>query len=208
MNQANTPDAKKRQIDQKRGIGVRDLVTCAIFTVIYFIVFFACGMTGLIPIMAFLFPLPLALVSGISQMLFYTKVRSFGMVTIMGALLGLISFLMGYGPIGLCFGIVCGLIADLILRAGGYKSLKCSVASHCVFSLWVIGTMLPMWILGQAYFEPYRASQGDAFVNESLAYLSGGMLVIVVVGIIVCALIGAAIGTKVLRKHFERAGIA
>ena len=141
-------------------------------------------------------------------MLFYTKVRSFGMVTIMGALLGLISFLMGYGPNGLCFGIVCGLIADLILRAGGYKSLKCSVASHCVFSLWVIGTMLPMWILGQAYFEPYRASQGDAFVNESLAYLSGGMLVIVVVGIIVCALIGAAIGTKVLRKHFERAGIA
>lgn len=208
MNQANTPDAKKRQIDQKRGIGVRDLVTCAIFTVIYFIVFFACGMTGLVPIMAFLFPLPLALVSGISQMLFYTKVRSFGMVTIMGALLGLISFLMGYGPIGLCFGIVCGLIADLILRAGGYKSLKCSVASHCVFSLWVIGTMLPMWILGQAYFEPYRASQGDAFVNESLAYLSGGMLVIVIVGIIVCALIGAAIGTKVLRKHFERAGIA
>lgn len=208
MNQTKTPDAKKRQIDQKCGIGVRDLVTCAIFTVIYFIVFFACGMTGLIPIMAFLFPLPLALVSGISQMLFYTKVRSFGMVTIMGALLGLISFLMGYGPIGLCFGIVCGLIADLILRAGGYKSLKCSVASHCVFSLWVIGTMLPMWILGQAYFEPYRASQGDAFVNESLAYLSGGMLVIVVVGIIVCALIGAAIGTKVLRKHFERAGIA
>ena len=67
---------------------IRDsLVTCAIFTVIYFIVFFACGMMGLIPIMAFLFPLPLALVSGISQMLFYTKVRSFGMVTIMGCLL-------------------------------------------------------------------------------------------------------------------------
>ena len=201
MSQAKTPSAEKRQIDKKSGIGVRDLVTCAIFTVIYFIIFFACGMTGLIPIMAFL-------VSGIPQMLFYTKVRSFGMVTIMGALLGLISFLMGYGPIGLCLGVACGLIADLILRTGGYKSLKCSVASHCVFSLWVIGTMLPMWILGQAYFEPYRASQGDAFVNESLAYLSGGMLAIVVAGIVVCALVGAAIGTKVLRKHFERAGIA
>ena len=180
MSQAKTPSAEKRQIDKKSGIGVRDLVTCAVFTVIYFIIFFACGMTGFVPIMAFLFPLPLALVSGIPQMLFYTKVRSFGMVTIMGALLGLISFLMGYGPI----------------------------ASHCVFSLWVIGTMLPMWILGQAYFEPYRASQGDAFVNEMMAYLSGGMLVAVVAGIVVCALVGAAIGTKVLRKHFERAGIA
>lgn len=208
MSQAKTPSAEKRQIDKKSGIGVRDLVTCAIFTVIYFIIFFACGMTGFVPIMAFLFPLPLALVSGIPQMLFYTKVRSFGMVTIMGALLGLISFLMGYGPIGLCFGTACGLVADLILRAGKYKSLKCSVASHCVFSLWVIGTMLPMWILGQAYFEPYRASQGDAFVNEMMAYLSGGMLAVVVAGIVVCALVGAAIGTKVLRKHFERAGIA
>lgn len=202
------PRGEKRHIEQKRGIGVRDLVTCAIFTVIYFVIFFACGMTGMIPIMAFLFPLPLALVSGISQMLFYTKVHAFGMVTVMGALLGLIAFLMGYGPLGLGFGVVCGLIADLILKAGGYKSLKCSVASHCVFSLWVIGTMLPMWILGQAYFEPYRASQGDAFVNEAMALLSVGMLVAIVIGIVVCALVGAFIGTKVLKKHFERAGIA
>ena len=89
MSQAKTPSAEKRQIDKKSGIGVRDLVTCAVFTVIYVIIFFACGMTGFVPIMAFLFPLPLALVSGIPQMLFYTKVRSFGMVTIMGALLGL-----------------------------------------------------------------------------------------------------------------------
>ena len=74
-------------------------------SVIYFIIFFACGCLGFVPVMAFLFPLPLALVSGIPQMLFYTKVRSFGMVTIMGALLGLLAFLMGYGPIGLGFGI-------------------------------------------------------------------------------------------------------
>ena len=208
MGQSTAPRGEKRRIERKSGIGVRDLVTCAVFAVIYFIVFFACGMTGLIPIMAFLFPLPLALVSGISQMLFYTKMHAFGMVTVMGALMGLISFLMGYGPIGLGFGIVCGLAADLVLKAGTYKSVKCSVASHCVFSLWVIGTMLPMWILGQAYFEPYRASQGDAFVDEAMSLLSMGMLAVVVAGIVVCALIGALIGTKVLKKHFERAGIA
>ena len=110
------PRGAKREIEQKAGIGVRDLVTVAVFSVIYFIIFFACGCLGFVPVMAFLFPLPLALVSGIPQMLFYTKVRSFGMVTIMGALLGLLAFLMGYGPIGLGFGIVFGLIADLILR--------------------------------------------------------------------------------------------
>lgn len=158
--------------------------------------------------MAFLFPLPLALVSGIPQMLFYTKVRSFGMVTIMGALLGLLAFLMGYGPIGLGFGIVFGLIADLILRAGAYKSTRCAVAAHAAFSLWVVGTMLPMWILGQAYFEPFRSSQGDAYVNEMLGLLSGGMLAVVVIGIVACAVVGALVGRAVLKKHFERAGIA
>ena len=147
------PRGAKRQIEQKRGIGVRDLVTCAVFAVIYFVIFFACGCLGMIPIMAYLFPLPLALVSGISQMLFYTKVRSFGMVTIMGALMGLLTFLMGYGPIGLGFGIVCGLVADLILKAGGYRSVKAAIASHCVFSLWIVGTQLPMWIMTEAYFD-------------------------------------------------------
>ena len=201
------PRGAKREIEQKAGIGVRDLVTVAVFSVIYFI-FFACGCLGFVPVMAFLFPLPLALVSGIPQMLFYTKVRSFGMVTIMGALLGLLAFLMGYGPIGLGFGIVFGLIADLILRAGAYKSTRCAVAAHAAFSLWVVGTMLPMWILGQAYFEPFRSSQGDAYVNEMLGLLSGGMLAVVVIGIVACAVVGALVGRAVLKKHFERAGIA
>ena len=130
------------------------------------------------------------------------------MVTIMGALLGLLAFLMGYGPIGLGFGIVCGLLADLIMRAGKYKSYKNMVAGHCVFSLWIIGTMLPMWVMGQAYFEPYRATQGDAYVAEMSALLTGGMLGIIAVGIIVCAVLGMLLGRAVLKKHFERAGIA
>ncbi len=101
-----------------------------------------------------------------------------------------------------------GLIADLILRAGAYKSTRCAVAAHAAFSLWVVGTMLPMWILGQAYFEPFRSSQGDAYVNEMLGLLSGGMLAVVVIGIVACAVVGALVGRAVLKKHFERAGIA
>ena len=189
-------------------LGGKDLINIGIFTAIYFVVVFAVACLGFIPILMAAICGIIPLIAGIPYMLFLTRARKFGMITILGLLTGIIMFITGMGYFSIATGLICGLIADLILRAGGYKSLKCSVASHCVFSLWVIGTMLPMWILGQAYFEPYRASQGDAFVNESLAYLSGGMLVIVVVGIIVCALIGAAIGTKVLRKHFERAGIA
>lgn len=207
MSQTSATGAK-RDIARKEGLGVRDLVTVAVFSVIYLVIFFLCGMTGLIPIMAFLFPLPLAFLTGIPNTLFYTKAHAFGMVTIMGALLGLISFLMGYGPVGLGFGIVCGVLADLIMRAGSYRSFKHMVAGHCVFSLWIIGTMLPMWIMGQAYFEAYRATQGDAYVAEMQALLTGGMLGGVVAGIVVCAALGMLLGRAVLKKHFERAGIA
>lgn len=198
----------KRQVEVKKGIGVRDLVTVGIFTVIYFIVFFVCASTGIIPIMVFLFPLPLALISGIPNILFYTKTTKFGMVSIMGILLGLLSFLMGYGPLCIVIGAVCGIGADLILRAGKYKSWKHMIAAHCVFSEWIVGTMLPMWIMGNTYFEPYRASQGDAFVDQSAALLNVGMLAIVIVGIVIFAFIGAYLGRAVLKKHFKRAGIA
>lgn len=208
MSQETSPRGAARVIEERRGLGVRDLVTCAVFAVIYFVIFFCCGMTGFVPVMAFFFPLPLALVSGIPQMLFYTKVHTFGMVTIMGTLMGLITFLMGYGPLGLGAGVVCGLVADLILKAGSFKSVKCAVASHCVFSLWVVGTQLPMWIMTEAYFEPYRASQGDAYVDELIQFVSGTVLAGDVVGIVVCGIVGALIGRALLRKHFERAGIA
>ncbi|WP_281654512.1 MptD family putative ECF transporter S component [Eggerthella sinensis] len=206
MGEATT--GAKRTIARKEGLGVRDLVTVAVFTVVYFVFFFISGSLGMIPIFVFFFPLPLAFLTGISNTLFYTKAHTFGMIAIMGTLLGLISFLMGYGPLGLGFGIGCGVAADLIMRAGKYQSFKAMTAGHCVFSLWILGTMLPMWIMGQAYFEPYRATQGDAYVNESLALLSGGMLAAVVAGIVVCAVLGMLLGRVVLKKHFERAGIA
>ena len=81
---------------QTSKIGVRDLVNVAIFTVIYFVIFYVCAMTGFVPVMAVFYPVLTAIIAGIPCILFYTKVKSFGLVTIMGVLLGLIFFLMGY----------------------------------------------------------------------------------------------------------------
>lgn len=206
--QAAPQGALRKEASEKKGLQVRDLITLGIFAVIYLVLFFLGASLGVIPIMVILFPLPIALVTGIPNVLFYTKAQKFGMVTLMGTLLGIFFFFMGYGPLCIAFGVVCGLAADLIMRAGSYKSWKHMVAGHVVFSEWMLGTMMPMWILGAAYFEPSRASQGEAFVEQSMALVSTGSLVGVVVGIAVCALVGAFIGRAILKKHFERAGIA
>ena len=123
-------------------------------------------------------------------------------------LLGLIFFLMGYGYYALITGIVFGLLADVIMKAGKYKSWKAMLAGYAVFSVWQVGTQLPMFIMGDAYVEMYRASQGDAFADSLAALVQGYMVPVVILATAVGGVIGALIGRAVLNKHFKRAGIA
>ena len=67
-------------------------------------------------------------------MLFLTKTGKFGAATIMGTLVSALCFLMGQSWISVPFGIVFGFLADLIFKAGNYKSWKHTVLGYCVFT--------------------------------------------------------------------------
>ncbi len=192
---------------EKRKIGVKDLVNTGIFAVIYFIAFFIAGMTGFIPIMTVFYPVILAVLGGIPCILFFTKTDKFGLITILCVLMGLVTFIMGYGPYALITSIVCGLAADLIMRAGNYKSWKHMLIGYCVFSEWVVGSQFIMFIMKDAYIDNYRASQGDAYADAVSSIVNNYMIPVVIVLVFVGALIGAYIGRAMLKKHFKRAGI-
>ncbi len=189
-------------------MSVKDLITVGVFTVVYFVIFFISAMTGMIPIMAIFYPVLIALLAGIPCVLFFTKVKKFGMITIMATLSAVLLWLMGYGYMGIATGLVFGLAADLIMKAGGYRSFAKMLIGYVVFCLWVIGTQLPMFIGAEAYAEAFRETQGDAFVDGLEKLISWGMCGVVVAVTIVAAVIGGLIGRAVLKKHFERAGIA
>lgn len=189
-------------------LSVKDLVTVGVFTVVYFIVFFVSAMTGFVPVMAVFYPVLIAALAGIPCVLFFTKVEHFGMVTIMSTLTGLLICLMGYGYFGIITGIIFGLIADLIMKSGDYKSFSKMVIGYAIFSIWVMGTQLPMFLSVKAYAEPFRATQGDEFVDGLEALVSWNMCAVVLLATIVAAVVGAFIGKAVLKKHFVRAGIA
>ena len=80
---------------EKKNIGIKDLVNLGLFTAIYFVLFFISGMTGLIPVMAVFYPVLLAVLGGIPCILFFSKTQKFGLVTMMGILMGLITFFDG-----------------------------------------------------------------------------------------------------------------
>ena len=141
-------------------------------------------------------------------MLFLTKTGKFGAATIMGTLVSVLCFLMGQSWISIPFGVVFGFLADLIFNAGEYKSWKHTVLGYCVFTEWVIGSMLPMWIMRDTFFEAYRSNGGtDEYINAVMSLTANWMLPVVIILGIVGGVIGAYLGKAILKKHFVKAGI-
>ena len=192
-------------------LNVKDLVNVGIFTAIYFILFFISTFTSYIPIFVFVFTTITAIIAGIPVILFLTRVKKFGMITIMCAICGILCFVMGNGPLSIVFAVICGLVADFIWKAGKYTSWKHMLLSYVVISLWPVGTLFNIVMLGDAYFENFRGSLGDAYADQALAIfhsISGLLLPGIIVVTAIAAVIGAYIGKAVLKKHFVRAGIA
>lgn len=122
----------------------KDLINIGIFTAIYFIVIFAAASIGFIPIFIPLISVIVPLVGGIPMMLFFSKIKKFGMLTICGVLLGIIMLLTGMGWWCIPTGLIFGLISDFMMKACDYKNAKREVLIHGVFSMWVIGAFIPI----------------------------------------------------------------
>jgi len=192
---------------EKKRLQAKDLITVGMFTAIYFILMFACGMLGYIPVFYVLLPVVIPVICGIPFMLFLTKVKCFGMVTIMGAICGGLMVLTGHTYVPLIAGFVFGLLADLIFMAGKYRSVKLSVVGYAVFSLWLIGMLMPFWILKDAFERMMLGSMGADYtrtVFDLFQQISWAFPIMAFVG----GIIGAFFGFAMLKKHFTRAGIA
>ena len=179
----------------------KDLINLGLFTVLYFVL----GCCVAIPI-GFV-PIFLPMITGIPFMLFLTRVKKFGMVTLMAILSGLLMGLTGMGYWGVPLGLIFGLLGDLILKFGNYKSVKRSLIGYAVFSLWMVGTYIPMYFMVEDSRASFAASFGKEYADKVMAVMPMWSIVLVIAGIFICAIIGGMIGKALLKKHFVKAGI-
>ena len=140
-------------------------------------------------------------------MLFATRVKKFGMVTIMGILSGLLMGLTGMGFWGVPLGVVFGALGDLIMKSGKYKSVKKNIIGYAVFTLWMVGTYIPMYFMVEQSRADFASSFGEEYADKVMSVMPMWSIVLVIAGIFVCAIIGGLLGKVVLKKHFEKAGI-
>ena len=187
---------------------VKDLISVGLFSVIYFIAFMISAMLGYIPICVIILPFLTGILGGIPFVLLALKQQKFGAVTLLGLIAGLLTFLMGQTWMSVPFGLVFGLIADIIMKSGNYKVWKKNLIAYSIFTVWTVGTMLPMWIMRNSYFDAYRNNGGtDAYIDAVMNLTPNYMLAVIIVLALVGGFLGGMLGKGVLKKHFKKAGI-
>lgn len=189
-------------------LNVKDLITVGIFSVIMVVLIFLFGMLGYIPILMLALPIIAALICGVPYMLFLTRVTKFGMVTLLGLVLGIVMFLSGHTWVPIVIFTLFAFVADCILKMGDYSSVKNSIISYGCFIVGIMGNMLPFFVLRDYFIGSIRNSMGNDYVNVIAPFLNYEVFIILVILTFIFGLISAYLGKIVLKKHFERAGIA
>lgn len=185
----------------------KDLINLGLFTVLYFVIGCCVAIPiGFVPIFLPVLGSLWSLITGIPFMLFLTRVKKFGMVTIMGVLSGLLMGLTGMGFWGVPMGLIFGLLGDLILKSGDYKSAKKSILGYAVFSLWMVGTYIPMYFMVEDSWASFAASFGEEYADRVMAVMPMWSIILVVAGIFVFAILGGLLGKALLKKTLCESG--
>ena len=184
----------------------KDLINIGIYGAIYCVIMTCIAMLGYIPIMMPLLAVFCPLVGGIPMMLFYTKVKKFGMITIMSVIIGIYLWVTGMGIYPAIFGVVFGFLADLVAKSGGYQSFTKTVLSYGVMCLMLFGNYLPLYIDREGYFAS-RQEFGQEYINSLGNIMQPWTAPVIVVLAFVFGVLGARLGNGLLKKHFVKAGI-
>ena len=129
-----------------------------------------------------------------------------GAILILSVAVGLLTSTGGVW-VSLIWCLTLGIVAELIARAGNHKSKKSYILSYVVFAC---SSMSPFWML--AYAKPAFLQSCEAYYGADYAAtldkFTPSWIILVLIGIAMLGgLIGGLIGSKLLKKHFQKAGI-
>jgi energy-coupling factor transport system substrate-specific component len=105
-------------------------------------------------------------------------------------------------------GVFLAFGADLILSSGNYRSWGHIRLGYIVFSEWLLGLMMPLFFMKESYFASIRDGYGNTYADTLMAITPTWVFFVMIAMAAIGALLGASLGRSVLRRHFQKAGIA
>ena len=178
---------------------VKDIITVVLLALINVVIFFASSVLYATPITIILMPVFFALLEGVVYFIIGTKVKKPGAIlvySIVRAIMG------GYLPYIILF-ILSGVIAELLLWKIGYGNGKALTISYIINQVFAAfgSTVIPYGIAAKAMANQMVTDGRQGNILEASAILQSWWSVVLVAGVIVAAIIGAAIGKRIVKKH-------
>lgn len=187
----------------------RDFIFVGIFTALFLAVTILISGFAVLPILQVLVSPICALLYAPIYLLYLAKVGKPYSIIILGVICSAFVGLLVYGNV-YCFfiNIVFFIVAELIAKAGNYKSFKLNAISYFVVAYWTMGESGSFW-----FFKDYAAeiSLNGGYTQEwvdGVAKLSTPTTFIaVMIGIGVAAVLSIVFANQMFKKHFKKAGI-
>lgn len=103
---------------------------------------------------------------------------------------------------------IAGLLAEVMRKVFGYKSFKGIALAGGFCAIGFIGSPLPMWLFQESYMKSIEEmGMGAEYVEGLQSMISAGSFIGMLAVAFIGGLLGTLIGHKMLKKHFEKAGI-
>lgn len=202
-------DINMRKEKNTTRLNGKDLLNVGIFTAVYFVLnLLVAAVLGLIPAVSMLVPLVSSFILGIPMMLYFMRIKKFGMVLITYIVYGVLLALAGVGIYTLVLGIVFALIAELLLRLGKYQKPNLAILAFAIASIGANGNVLSMVLASTEYLERKAATYGSEYMQLMQSYFSEWrVLPLLALSAFLGGLLGGLLGKSVFKKHFIRSGV-
>ncbi|MGT2912022.1 MptD family putative ECF transporter S component [Streptococcus cameli] len=146
-------------------------------------------------------PAMAALFAGGVYLSLVRKTRQFGPILVLGLMMSAFFFFSGHFVWSFVPNLLCALVAEGIAKSGDYQDRKRNILSYAIFSLGNLAPIVTMWIAPKAYAAQLLAEGKDqAYVDKVMIPASFGTVSAHLLGVVVCAVVGALIYEWVLTK--------
>ncbi len=188
----------------------RNFISIGIFAAINLVIFFIVGSIAGMTVIGTVANIPITVFfEAVAYMLLVSKVRKKGTFLIMGTI-GVLPGFMAANVIGVLASIAGWIIAEIIASANHYKSKKILIFTYVVgCTLQSAAYTLPMYVSNAQYMIDRKEllHLTDEALDVYLEMFTWPMYFGMVALTVLTAFLGAFISMKILKRHFEKAGL-
>ncbi|HDJ3211343.1 TPA: MptD family putative ECF transporter S component [Staphylococcus aureus] len=190
----------------KKKMNTKDYIFAGAFAAIYIVILIASGMIfGLNPVTFLLTPLIAGIILGPVFILYICKVPKRGAVFILAILSGII--LSSTTIVPLFIAIIVGILAEDVLNdRSKYAKLK-NIVAYSIFNIIIVGPFTMLLFARNQFMKTSEYYYGKDYVEQFSALTPDWIILVIIALAIIGGIIGAIIGNKLNKKHFETAGI-